>query len=196
MGTAYRLNPELEERLLRGERGPYTIEDYLALPEDGPRFQLLRGWLVREPSPLEVHQRVLGNLYVLLRRWVDARQLGSVYLAPFDTALSRYDVVQPDLLFVAAEHRARITRRRVEGAPDLVVEILSPSTGKRDRTVKLELYAEAGVREAWLVDPDGQAVDVIALEVPGRPVFRFTGHQSPRSRVLGDLDFAVQEIFA
>ncbi len=190
------LNPDLEARLARGERGPYTIDDYLALPDEGPRFQLLRGWLVREPSPLEVHQRALGNLYLLLRRWVDARQLGSVYLAPFDTALSRHDVVQPDLLFVAAEHRDRITPRRVEGPPDLVVEILSPGTRKRDRTVKLDIYAEAGVREAWLVDPHARTVEVVSLAVPGRPTARFGGDEAIRSEVLGELDFTVSEVFA
>lgn len=191
-----RLNPEVEALLLRGELGPYRIEDYLQLPVDGPRYQLMRGWLVREPSPGENHQRAVGTLYLLLRRWVDARRLGVVYLAPFDTVLSQKDVVQPDLLFVAAARRAVITGKNVQGAPDLVIEVLSPSTWGRDRAVKRAIYAQAGVREAWLADPRKRTLEVIALQEEGQPVVTYRGEDRPRSAVLGELDFAAAEVFA
>lgn len=188
------INPEIERRVAAGERGPYTAAEYYALPKDGPRFQLMRGWLVREPSPLEVHQRVLGNLYMLLRCWVDKHNAGQIYFAPFDTALSPQDIVQPDILFVTHEHRSRITPRNVQGAPDLVVEILSPSTRSRDRNVKLALFAEAGVREAWLVEPETEVVEVLPLQL-NTPAFRFYRGERIASAVLGALDFDVDRIF-
>lgn len=186
----------VEAELLRGARGPYRVADYMELPEDGPRFQLMRGWLVREPSPTERHQRAIGNLHVFLRRWVSAGRSGVVYLAPFDVVLSDEDVVQPDILFVSAERRSVVTPKNVQGAPDLVVEVLSPGTDRRDRVVKLRIYAEAGVREAWVVDPWAETLEVVALQEEGRPATSYRGSERPRSAVLGDLDFSVAEIFA
>ncbi|BDG62404.1 Uma2 family endonuclease [Caldinitratiruptor microaerophilus] len=185
----------VEAELLRGARGPYRVADYMELPEDGPRFQLMRGWLVREPSPTERHQRAIGNLYVLLRRWVGARRLGTVYLAPFDVVLSDQDVVQPDILFVSADRRSVVTPKNVQGAPDLVVEVLSPGTDRRDRVVKLRIYAEARVREAWVVDPWAETLEVVALQEEGSGT-TYRGDERPRSAVLGEPDFSVAEIFA
>lgn len=187
-------NPDLE-RLRLGEQGPYDIDDYMQLPEEGPRFQLMRGWLVREPSPTEKHQTVVGNLYLVLRRWIDGRHLGRVYLAPFDTVLSRHDVVQPDLLFVSRARLGSITPQSVQGAPDLVVEVLSLSTRRRDTKVKVQLYQEAGVREIWLVDPEAEQLEVVDVSSSDAVKGHFAGNQHVVSGVFGPMDFAVAELF-
>ena len=140
----------------------YTYEDYLKTSDD-ERWELLDGELVMAPSPNMSHQRVATDLVTLLNAFVQESGLGSVYAAPADVVLSDTSVVQPDLLFVSREREQIITRANIQGAPDLAVEIRSPSTDERDRTVKRKLYAEHGVKEYWLVDPDAMTVTVLLL---------------------------------
>ena len=142
----------------------HTYADYCLTPDD-ERYELLDGELVMSPSPRLPHQEICMELGALLHLFVKTRGLGRVYSAPCDVVLSETDVVQPDLLFVANE-RAHILfdGDNVQGAPDLVVEILSPSTAERDRTVKRALYAQYGVQEYWLVDPDTKTVTVLVLD--------------------------------
>ena len=143
-----------------------TYEDYARLPDD-ERYELIDGELITMPSPKEIHQRLL----LLLGSWwlgfVLERRLGSVYVAPFDVVLSATNVVQPDLIFVSRARARIITEDNIRGAPDLLVEILSPSTEWRDRIVKRELYARHGVREYWLVDPYAKTVTVLILGAGG-----------------------------
>lgn len=138
-----------------------TYEDYRKTPDD-ERWELLDGELVMAPSPNVPHQDISGALFVLLKLFVDSAGLGRVFHAPLDVVLSATNVVQPDLLFVSHERADILTEANVQGAPDLVVEILSPSTTIRDWRIKLDLYAQHGVREYWVVDPDGQRVWVMA----------------------------------
>ena len=139
-----------------------TYEDYLKTSDD-ERWELLNGELVMAPSRDTVHQGVLTHLAALLYTFVQESDLGRVYAAPTDVVLSDTNVVQPDLLFVSREREQIITHANVQGAPDLAVEIVSPSTDERDRTVKRKLYAEHGVKEYWLVDPDAMTVTVLVL---------------------------------
>ena len=132
-----------------------TYADYLETSDD-ERYELLNGELIEYPSPKEIHQSVLGNLYLILAKFIRERSLGKVYFSPFDVVLSDTNVVQPDILFISNERADIITPDNVQGAPDLVVEILSPATAERDRTVKLDLYATYGVKEYWIVDPRRQ----------------------------------------
>ncbi len=138
----------------------FTYQDYRNAPED-KRYELLDGDLVVVPAPKEVHQRVLMNLSYLLLQFIRQAKSGHFYVAPFDVVLSDTDVVQPDLLFVSNERSHIITDENIQGAPDLVVEILSPSTAERDRTYKRALYAKYGVGEYWLVDTDAKSVTVL-----------------------------------
>ena len=138
-----------------------TYEDYCKTPDD-ERWELLDGELVTVPSPNVLHQDLSGNLFVLLKLFVDRMALGRVFHAPLDVVLSDTSVVQPDLLFVSNERTDILTEANVQGAPDLVIEILSPSTTSRDWRIKMDLYAQHGVREYWIVDPDGQRVWVMA----------------------------------
>ena len=150
-----------------------TYESYLKTPDD-ERYELLDGeLLVMEPAPLTAHQYVLGNLHLAMRIFSDERNLGEVYISPTDVVLSDTDVVQPDLLFVSYERAHIVTRENIQGAPDLIVEVLSPSTAERDRTLKLDLYARHGVKEYWLVDPNAKTVMVLLL---GKHGFETVGH--------------------
>ena len=138
-----------------------TYEDYAKTPED-ERYELIDGELIMAAAPNELHQRLIKRLfrYFLI---AEERGLGWVYFAPFDVVLSDHDVVQPDLLFVLKENERIITRANVQGAPDLVVEILSPSTSRRDWNEKRDLYAKYGVGELWIADPDERVVWVMTL---------------------------------
>ena len=141
-----------------------TYEDYCQTPDDD-RYELLDGEVVMVPAPSLGHQRFGTRLGALLHMFVQERGVGEVFHAPCDVVLSDTDVVQPDLLFVAnARAHILFSGDNVQGAPDLVVEILSPSTAKRDQTFKRALYARYGVPEYWLVDPDARTITILLLD--------------------------------
>ena len=140
----------------------YTYADYLETSDD-ERYELLHGELIMAAAPLIAHQYILIKLAAMLETFVDECNSGNVFSAPTDVVLSDINVVQPDLLFVSNERAHIITRENIQGAPDLVVEILSPATAERDRSVKFELYAQHGVHEYWIVDPDARTITVFLL---------------------------------
>jgi Uma2 family endonuclease len=137
-----------------------TYEDYCLLPNDGKRYEIIDGELLVTPSPRRAHQKVVGNLFYYLTDFTKENQLGDVYVAPFDVVFSRYDVVEPDILYVSSARRSVITEKNVQGAPDLAVEVLSESTADIDRTMKLKLYARFGVQEYWIIDPEKCSAEV------------------------------------
>ena len=137
-----------------------TYEDYCLLPNDGKRYEIIDGELLVTPSPRRAHQKVVGNLFYYLTDFAKENQLGEVYVAPFDVVFSRYDVVEPDILYVSSARRSVITEKNVQGAPDLAVEVLSESTADIDRNTKLKLYARFGVKEYWIIDPEECSAEV------------------------------------
>ena len=137
-----------------------TYADYVALPDDGRRHEILGGAHYVTPSPVVRHQRIAVNLTVALRRHLDAHPGGEVLHAPCDVILSDTDIVVPDLIYVSGERSDIVTAKNLQGAPDLVIEILSPGTAARDRRLKRDLYERCGVREYWLVDPKADTVEV------------------------------------
>lgn len=147
-----------------GSKVVLTYADYAALPDDGRRYELYEGEIEMLPAPTTRHQRVLGNLSVLLHQYLQDRQAGEVFIAPIDLILSDVTVVQPDLLVVLNDRRHLIAERGIEGPPNLVVEILSPATASRDRGIKMQLYARYGIPHCWLVDPDTQTLEAYQLE--------------------------------
>ena len=137
-----------------------TYEDYRNAPGD-ERCELLDGDLVMVAAPNLKHQRVQFHLGRKLGNFIVEHDLGQFFFAPCDVILSDTDVVQPDLLFVSREREQLLSGgESVQGAPDLVVEILSPATAERDRGYKRELYGRCGVTEYWLVDPIAETVSV------------------------------------
>jgi Uma2 family endonuclease len=131
-----------------------TYDDYVRIPDDGLRHEIIDGVHYVTPPPLLRHQVLLGRLHVAIANHLDSRpDSGEVYVSPVDTVFTQWDVVEPDLLFVAADQRHILTEANVQGAPALVVEILSPSTRRRDLGIKRDLFDRGGVREYWIVDP-------------------------------------------
>lgn len=173
-----------------------TYRDYLTWPDDGRRYELYEGEVYLVPSPSVRHQRVSGKLQALLRQFLLVNGLGEVLYAPLDVVFSESTVVQPDLLFISHERRSIIGEQNISGAPDLVVEIISPATEERDRGAKLQLYCRYGVRECWLVDPDKRTVEVLALSPEGYQVLgRYRADEVVSSQVLVGFQFPAKEIF-
>jgi len=140
-----------------------TYADYVNLPDDGRRYEILDGELVVSLSPTSRHQLVSHNLSFTLAVWVRAQGLGRIWHAPLDLILADTVVMQPDIIFVSKSRSAIVTKRGLEAAPDLVIEILSDSTASRDRGVKMRLYARYGVACYWIVDADARTLEVYAL---------------------------------
>lgn len=178
--------------------GPrYTYEDYKLLPEDR-RCELIEGDLLMTPAPSFRHQTILTRLLVRVWSFVEAGGLGRVVPAPTDVILSQANVVQPDLLYVSKERLGIVEPNGgVGGAPDLVVEILSPSTSRRDLLTKRKLYADYGVREYWVVDPDAHTVEVLAQAPSGLETWQlFSAGSTVLSPLLPGLSIATDELFA
>ena len=145
-----------------------TYDDFLLFPDDGKRHELIDGVHYVTPSPNLTHQELVGRLYLAIGNFLVGRcHLGRVFLAPFDVVLSYYDVVEPDLLFVAGDQQDILTEANVQGPPALVIEILSPGTRRRDEGVKRHLFEQKGVREYWIVDPKGRRVTVFRRRTDG-----------------------------
>jgi Uma2 family endonuclease len=135
-----------------------TYAEYCQLPDDGNRHEIIDGVHYMSPAPSTRHQSASRHIQFSLYQQIEEPGLGSVFDAPTDLELSPTDVVQPDIIVVLNEHRNIILPSRLRGKPDLVVEILSPSTSERDQGIKRSLYAQHGVPEYWVVDADEQVV--------------------------------------
>lgn len=145
-----------------GLKQKLDYSDLAAAPDDGHRYEILEGDLLVTPAPSPLHQRVSKRLQRQLEAYFEARSLGEVFNAPVDLILTFHDVVEPDLVVVAEPKQ--ISGRGIEGAPLLAVEILSPSTRVRDRTMKAHRYAELGIPHYWIVDPDEKRLECFRLQ--------------------------------
>ena len=141
-----------------------TFEAFRQLPDDGKRYELIHGEVRLTPSPNTRHQTVVHNLDVSLGQFLLQNRLGEVWTAPLDVRLGEDTALQPDLIFVSNARAAIIREGYIEGSPDLLVEVLSPSTAAHDRATKLSIYAAAGVPEFWLVDAQAKTVEVLKLQ--------------------------------
>lgn len=174
----------------------WTFAD-LAQFGEAERYEIYDGQLIpMAPSPNAYHQRLLTRLFRLLDGFVQTQQAGEVFVAPFDVVLDEDNTAQPDLLFVAKEN-AGIVQNWIFGAPDLVVEIISPSSIRRDRQDKLEQYARFGVKEYWIIDPANHSLEILTLENK-----HFTVHsmavdkEAAESKVLAGLSVEVAQLFS
>lgn len=148
----------------RPERVVLTFDDYLELPNDRNRYELLEGELEVTPAPSPGHQRVLGRFFYLMYGHVQRQALGTVLMAPCDVRLSDITVVQPDLLFVAQQRQAIILPQYVQGPPDLVVEVVSRGTVRMDREIKRQLYARHRVPHYWVIVPERRVALAYVLD--------------------------------
>lgn len=139
---------------------PFTYDDYIALPDDAKRYEIIEGEVSMTPAPSPRHQEIQLRLSSALFFHVNKHSLGTVLTSPIDLVLSMVDVVQPDVLFVARERSHIIAKKNLVGIPNLIVEILSPSSTTRDQKEKLNLYQRYGLPEYWIVNPDSQIIEV------------------------------------
>ncbi|MBM3853284.1 MAG: Uma2 family endonuclease, partial [Verrucomicrobia bacterium] len=173
-----------------------TAEDYRTMPDDGRRYQLVDGEIHMAPAPNSYHQEIIWNLSQILGSHLRQHPAGRIYLAPYDVYLSENDVVQPDLLFLAASRLSLRQEDGLHGAPDLVIEVLSPATSQLDKKAKRALYARTGVKEMWLVDPILQQIHLYDFaRDPARAVRLIEDDESFESPLLPGLRVNAAEVF-
>jgi Uma2 family endonuclease len=176
-----------------------TYDDYLLFPDDGKRHELIDGEHYLTLSPNVEHQAISGRLHLSIASWLQEHPLGRIFFAPLDVILSRFDVVEPDLLYVSNERAPDVLGQYVTGAPDLVIEIGSPSTRRRDETIKRRLYERSGVVEYWIVDPD---IEVIRINRRSGEGFaraeELSAHEDDvlTTTLLPGLEIRVAEVFS
>ncbi|MEO0207833.1 MAG: Uma2 family endonuclease [candidate division WOR-3 bacterium] len=174
----------------------WTYEDYLKL-EDDKRYEVINGRLVEMPAPTPWHQDLVGKIFVILVNFVNGKNLGKAFVSPIDVLFSGDVVLQPDIVYVSKERLGIIGEKAIMGAPDLVVEIVSPSTARRDIFVKKGIYEEFGVKEYWIVYPEEKAVEVWVLGEKGKyELYSFAEKEGKvKSKVLEGLEVDLKEVF-
>jgi Uma2 family endonuclease len=181
-------------------QGQWTYEDYLRLPDDGTRYEIIEGVLYMANAPSFEHQFAVSEILGELRKFVKEKRLGVVIPAPFEVHLPGIaKPVQPDVLFIAANRQPPTDTQIFEGAPDLVVEVVSPGSARLDRHIKFGAYEQAKAREYWIADPKTRSVEVYILPAEGSEYVllgQFTGNDKLKSSVLAGLEIAVSALFA
>lgn len=177
-------------------QGAWTYEDYARLPDNGMRYEVIEGDLYMSPAPRSIHQRIIARLYGYLWDYLKDRSIGEALFAPIDLILPDLaSPVQPDLLFIAQDRLDIIKEKFIEGIPDLIVEILSPGNPALDRRTKFRVYAQAGVREYWIIDPDTCTIEINVLRGQAyAPLGTFGPGEQTRSEVLADFSLSVSDI--
>jgi Uma2 family endonuclease len=160
------------------------------------QYELIGGELILVPAPKTYHQRISGRLYRIISEFVLSNKLGEVMYAPVDVLLTEKDKPQPDIFFIAKDRLDIIKEQHVDGAPDLIIEILSPSTASRDRVEKSRLYFTHGVKEYWIVDPDSMVVEILT---PGEKYWQIAGTYNQKetlsSPLLQGLNINLMDVF-
>ncbi len=173
----------------------FTAADLTQLPDDGKRYEVLKGDLAVSRSPNRKHQNVIRQLCAFFIH-VESQGYARWYPTPFDVVFDTYNVADPDLLFVQAERLNIITDANVQGPPDLVVEVLSPSTRDRDMGVKSHIYARFGVREYWIVDPKVDTLSIYHLTPEGYEISGpFRQGETVHSALFPDAPLNVADLF-
>jgi Uma2 family endonuclease len=177
------------------EKKKHTYEDYLKTPEN-ERYELIEGELIMTPSPVPKHQRISGKIEFELRKYVRENNLGEVFDAPCDVVLDNENVVQPDIMFIAKDRLHIIGEKNIQGAPDLVIEIISEDSAYRDMVQKKKLYARFDVKEYWIVIPEEELIEIYVLK---ESIYHLTNtyrkNQTLESPNLTGLKLNVKETF-
>jgi Uma2 family endonuclease len=180
-----------------------TYADYVQFPDDGLRHEIIEGEHYVTPAPTTRHQRISGNLFYFVRCYLEIHPIGEVFAAPFDVLLSEFNILEPDLVYLSTERSHFLTSKNLQGAPDLVVEILSPSTKSRDLDLKRDVYERTGVDEYWIVDADRNVVDVYrrhdSTSAPGQTFstpIRYERAQILNTPLLPGLELPLDKILA
>ena len=173
-----------------------TAAEFFSLPEGPPYFQLLDGDLYMSPSPRRYHQKLIVRLVGILQAYLERHLLGEIYVAPSDVVFTQDTILNPDIYFVSHERAGILTDQGAEGAPDLVVEVLSPSTARLDLGRKREVYAESGVLEMWVVSPRTRGVEIYRFaENASEPVAILGQGDTLASPLLPELAIRISDLF-
>lgn len=174
----------------------YSYHDLQTIPEDRNRYELFEGALSVTPAPSRDHQNASRNLTLLLGNYLKKFPIGKLYYAPFDIYFDDETVVEPDIVVVLNARLVLIDEKKMNGAPDLVIEILSPSTEERDRGFKFKRYAREKVSEYWIVDLVNQRIEVHGLTERGFMLFgEFSTGQTLHSKLFPELQFSIGEVW-
>ena len=177
-------------------QGSWTYEDYAALPNDGRRYEIVNGVLIMAPAPSPEHQSIAVRIAYYMFPFIDLAGIGKLFTAPIDVELESKNVFQPDVVVILNAHLNRMTQKKIIGAPDLAVEVASPSTAAYDRLTKYDVYARAGVTEYWIVKPTRRTVEVLVLEHGEyRSLGVFSEQATLPSRVIPGLPVRVEQFF-
>lgn len=195
MSTVAFTPPKLSAAAWPPPQGSWTYADYARLPDNGMRYEVLEGALHMSPAPNPRHQLIIGELHGRLFVYLREKPIGRTFLSPIDVRLDETTTVQPDLCFVSQSRQQLVEKSCINGAPDLMIEVLSPSRENYDRSTKFQAYAKAGVPEYWIVDPEAKAIEVNVLRGEAYAPVVFSGTNSIRSEVLPDLALIVSEVF-
>lgn len=173
----------------------WTVDDYLMLGEMNTPCQLINGELIMSPSPTTLHQRVLRRLFKLFDECSNSE--GEIFFAPIDLFIDKKNVFQPDLVYISNLNKSIISQRGIEGPPEIVVEIISPSNIFSDRNTKKKKYLTFGVKEYWIVDPANQTLEIYLNDQAGPevPYLYLAGEGKVTSTVIASLEFDLKTIF-
>ena len=173
-----------------------TRADYEDMPQGPPYYQVIEGDLIMWPAPDTFHQSIAGRLHGVVWQFLEKHPVGEVFIGPLDVFLTEVNVYQPDVIFISNKRRSIITKRGLEGAPDLVVEVLSPGTARFDKGSKRKIYARMGVSELWLVDPIPELIHVYHLSRNAEvPVATYDAKATLKTPLLPGLRIRVGSIF-
>ncbi len=178
-------------------QGEWTYDDYALLPDDGKRYEVIRGELYKSAAPRPLHQRVITRLAFFLEGYLQESKLGTVFVAPIDVILPDKlgEPVQPDIVVIRRESLPVVGELNIQGAPDLVMEVLWPSNPSHDVRLKYEIYAEAGVPEYWIIDPRERTAEIHVLRDGSyRLLGSFGEDEVARSEVLAGFAVLVNGI--
>ena len=172
-----------------------TYEQYCLLPDDGKQYEVIDGELFMTPAPKPGHQRIVLRLAEELSRFVRENSLGEVFVAPVDVLLDQHTVLEPDVLFISAARVSIVKEDAIEGPPDLVGEVLSPSTFYKDLRKKMTAYSQFGVQEYWIVDPETETIETYARRDDKLELARkFSSGEAVESALLPGLQLAVKDV--
>jgi Uma2 family endonuclease len=184
------------ETIMKQSNIRFNYNDYLQLPED-KRYEILEGELYVVPAPNTRHQRIIKRLLTVLMQEIEQKDHGELFSAPYDVVLSEENIVQPDILFIRKERLSLIGEANLAAAPDLIIEVLSPGTRKKDLDVKRKVYARFGVQEYWIVDPEGNTVEILIWNESGYITAGIYGATDRlRSPLFPELDLPLASLFA
>jgi Uma2 family endonuclease len=183
----HHMRPAKQEKSVR--------EQFLNLPEGTP-CQLITGKIIMTPSPIPLHQSIAGRLYVQLFKYAEKNNLGQVFIAPLDVSFNEKDIFQPDVFFIRKDNLSIIGEKMIEGVPDLVVEVLSPSSAYHDLRTKFRVYEQSGVQEYWIVDLERKSVEVFSNSGKKFQLEQEVEGEGPvESLLLSGFSVAVDELF-